>query len=310
MSLPSILCIMGPTASGKTPLAIELAQRLPCEIISVDSAMVYKGMDIGTAKPDANILRQVPHHLIDIADPKESYSAGQFRRDALNCIDAIVAKGKLPLLVGGTMMYFRILHQGLAALPTANAEVRAQLQQRAEKIGWDEMHAELAKIDPQAATRIHARDTQRIQRALEVYLLTGKTISSWQQEETSPLSNYHITNLALAPNDRGFLHARIATRFQQMLEQGFLKEVEALFKRGDLTAELPSIRSVGYRQAWEYLEGKLTLSEMIEKSITATRQLAKRQLTWLRSWPQINWLDIESTDFLEKAFKIASSITK
>lgn len=310
MSLSSILCIMGPTAAGKTPLAIELAKRLPCEIISVDSAMVYKGMNIGTAKPESEILQQIPHHLIDIADPKDSYSAGQFRRDALKCIDAIHAKGKLPLLVGGTMMYFRILHQGLAELPTANAEVRAQLQHRAEQIGWEGLHAELATIDPQAAMRIHQRDTQRIQRALEVYMLTGKNISTWQQEETSALSHYHIDNIALAPTDRATLHQRIEVRFHQMMEQGFIKEVEALFSRGDLNADLPSIRSVGYRQAWAYLEGKLTLSEMTEKSIIATRQLAKRQLTWLRSWPKITWLDIESTDYLEKAYQIALSAAK
>lgn len=299
-SLPSIICLMGPTAAGKTPLAIELVDRFPCEIISVDSAMVYRDMNIGTAKPSKEILNKVPHRLIDLVDPKESYSAGHFRRDALDAINEIIANQKIPLLVGGTMMYFRVLHQGLATLPTADADIRASLQKRAEREGWETLHAELQKIDPKAAARIHPRDTQRIQRALEVYLLTNKTISDWQANETSALSGYHIINLAIAPSNRAVLHERIQKRFMQMMEEGFLQEVQGLYERGDLHSDLPSIRSVGYRQAWDYFSGKQGLEEMQEKAIAATRQLAKRQLTWLRSWPQITMLDIESTNYLDQ----------
>lgn len=299
---------MGPTASGKTPLAVELVQRFPCEIISVDSAMVYRGMNIGTAKPDAATLRIAPHRLIDIRDPAEAYSAGEFRTDALREIDAVLAKQKIPLLVGGTMMYYRVLQQGLAALPRADASVRDRLQQRADQEGWEALHAELARFDPDAAARIHPRDNQRIQRALEVYELTGKTITAWQTEGTKPLSAYQIHSLALLPMDRTWLHERIALRFDQMLAQGFMEEVQTLYARGDLTPDLPSIRSVGYRQAFAHLAGECNFAEMREKAITATRQLAKRQLTWLRSWPEVNWFQADKPELMNSIMAFMKTI--
>jgi tRNA dimethylallyltransferase len=297
---PQIICLMGPTASGKTALAVELVQRFPCEIISVDSAMVYRGMDIGTAKPGAEILRIAPHRLIDFLDPAESYSAGQFRIDAMREIKDIHAHGKIPLLVGGTMMYFKILQQGLAPLPKADAKIRAELKSRAENQGWEGLHAYLMQVDKIAGERINAKDSQRIQRALEVYMLTGKTITEWQKNNTNPLAEYNVYNFALAPLDRAQLHERIALRFDHMLQAGLIDEVRHLYERGDLNEELPSIRSVGYREVWNYLEGKYTYEEMREKAIAATRQLAKRQMTWLRSWPDIEWLDAEDGDVLEK----------
>ncbi|RDI41507.1 tRNA (adenosine(37)-N6)-dimethylallyltransferase MiaA [Aquicella lusitana] len=292
---------MGPTASGKTPLAVELVQRFPFEIISVDSAMVYKGMDIGTAKPDPDTLKIAPHRLIDILDPKEAYSAGQFRADALQEISSIFSQGKIPLLVGGTMLYFRVLTQGLAALPKANPDLRAELQAKAERFGWEALHAELMRIDPAAANRIHPHDAQRIQRALEVYRLTGRSITDQQATDTHPLADYAIRYIGLVPGDRARLHVRIAERFQGMLEQGLLDEVRYLYERGDLTADLPSIRSVNYRQVWEYFSGQTTYSQMCERAVAATRQLAKRQLTWLRSWqPAVMAVDSESPDLIEK----------
>lgn len=303
-----IICLMGPTASGKTPLAVEIVQRFPCEIISVDSAMVYRGMNIGTAKPSAEILQIAPHRLIDILDPKECYSAGQFRTDALREIDDIIAHGKIPLLVGGTMLYFRVLQQGIAKLPTADKALRAELQEKANREGWESLHAMLANVDPAAAARIHVKDSQRIQRALEVYQLSGKTMTAWQKEETSPLSGYDVHNLALIPSDRAQLHARIAKRFSQMLEEGLIEEVSLLFERGDLTPDLPSIRSVGYRQVWDYLSGKLTIDAMQDQAIAATRQLAKRQLTWLRTWKPIDFLDSESPMKLEQVVGILDKI--
>lgn len=296
-----VICLMGPTAAGKTPLAVELVQRFPCEIISVDSAMVYRGMDIGTAKPDAATLKIAPHHLIDIRDPSDSYSAGQFRTDVLNIIDGIVARQKIPLLVGGTMMYFRILQQGLATLPTADPALRTAMQIEAEQLGWGALHAKLAVVDPVAAQRIHPNDSQRIQRALEVFMLSGKTLSEWQAEDTNALARFRIFNIAIAPAERKVLHERIALRFAEMLKLGFVEEVQALRTRGDLSVELPSIRSVGYRQMWEYLDGGVTFEVMTEKAIAATRQLAKRQLTWLRSWPEIHWLETESPGLIEEA---------
>jgi tRNA dimethylallyltransferase len=289
---------MGPTAAGKTPLAIELVQRFPCEIISVDSAMVYRGMDIGTAKPDAATLQAAPHRLIDICDPTEAYSAGRFREDALQAISDIHAKGKIPLLVGGTMMYFRVLLQGIATLPRADDRLRAQLTERAAHEGWEALHAELARVDPVAAAKIHANDAQRIQRALEVFMLTGKPISSLQGNETSPLAGFNVLQLALMPASRALLHERIAQRFDQMLRAGFVDEVRGLFARRDLSPELPSIRSVGYRQVWDYLSGNIDEKSMRETAIAATRQLAKRQITWLRTWPDCQYLVSESTDLL------------
>lgn len=298
---PNIICLMGPTAAGKTPLAIDLVQTLPCDIISVDSAMVYREMNIGTAKPDAATLALAPHRLIDIRDPIETYSAGQFREDALNEIEAILAAGRIPLLVGGTMMYFKILQQGIANLPKADAGLRAQLEARAAKEGWEVLHAELALVDSKAAARIHVNDAQRIQRALEVYQLSGRCLTEWQEAGTNPLDKYNVLNIAIAPQERSVLHQRIAERFKLMLAEGFIEEVEHLFNRGDLSAELPSIRSVGYRQVWDYLAGAISKEEMQEKAIAATRQLAKRQLTWLRSWPDVHWLTTETDNLLTKA---------
>lgn len=296
-----LVCLMGPTASGKTPLAIELVQRFPMDIISVDSAMVYRGMDIGTAKPDADTLKRAPHRLIDILDPSEAYSAGRFREDALHEIAAIHAAGRIPLLVGGTMLYFRALLQGIAGMPTADPSLRANLEARASVEGWEALHAELAHVDPAAAARIHPNDSQRIQRALEVYLLSGKTITAWQAQDTTALDDMHVVSLALAPTERAVLHARIAERFDLMLVEGFMDEVRGLMARGDLSPTLPSIRSVGYRQAWSYLSGELSLPEMREQAIAATRQLAKRQLTWLRTWPGLEWLASEDDHRLTKA---------
>lgn len=293
MSKP-LICLMGPTASGKTPLAVALVQRLPCEIISVDSAMIYRGMDIGTAKPDNSILKIAPHRLIDIVDPSDHYSAGQFHADALREIESITARGKVPLLVGGTMMYFRALQKGIAVMPPRDAVLRAELQSRADKEGWAALHQSLAAVDPEAGVRIHVSDSQRIQRALEVFMLTGKTITELQKTNTDPLAGYRWLNLAVAPADRTLLHERIEQRFKQMLAQGFIHEVKRLRDRGDLTADMPSIRSVGYRQAWDYFEQRIDYDEMTTLAITATRQLAKRQLTWLRSWPDLHWFD--STD--------------
>lgn len=285
-----VLCLMGPTASGKTALAVEIMNHFPCEIISVDSAMVYRGLNIGTAKPDASILAIVPHHLIDIRDPVEAYSAGAFREDALSHIETIRAKGRIPLLVGGTMLYFRVLQQGLAMLPRAHAELRHQWQLQADSEGWEALHAMLALVDPKAAQRIHRQDGQRIQRALEVFTLTGKSITAWQQESTYALSNYRLCFLGLAPDERSILHQQIALRFQHMLQLGFVEEVRSLYERGDLMPDLPAIRAVGYRQAWGYFSGQLSYEDMCEQAIIATRQLAKRQLTWLRSWPTLTWL--------------------
>ncbi|OGT36955.1 MAG: tRNA (adenosine(37)-N6)-dimethylallyltransferase MiaA [Gammaproteobacteria bacterium RIFCSPHIGHO2_12_FULL_37_14] len=286
-----VICLMGPTAAGKTPLAVELVQRFPFEIISVDSAMIYRGMDIGTAKPTADILRIAPHHLINILDPLEIYSVGQFYTDVMREIKQTIALGKIPLLVGGTMLYFRVLQQGLAQLPTANQALRSALLLRAEAEGWDGLHAYLRQIDPEAAARIHPSDKQRIQRALEVYELTGKPMTAWQKE-THPMADYPIHCIAIT-QERSVLHTRIAERFRCMLSLGLVDEVEQLYLRGDLSAGLPSMRSVGYRQVWSYLAGECSNEEMCEHAITATRQLAKRQLTWLRSWPEITWFSGE-----------------
>lgn len=288
--MKKILCLLGPTASGKTPLAVELVKHFPCEIISVDSAMIYRGMDIGTAKPDKHLLKMAPHKLINILDPAETYSAGQFRLDALQAIEDILSRNKIPLLVGGTMMYFRVLQQGLAELPRANADLRASLQAKIQEKGVASLHAKLAEVDEAAARRINPNDTQRIQRALEVYLLTGKNMTAWQAENTYSLSQYQVHNFGLNV-ERKILHERIALRFDQMLKQGLIEEVKKLYQRGDLNADMPSIRSVGYRQVWEYLSGNISYDEMREKAIAATRQLAKRQITWLRSWPNLHWLN-------------------
>ncbi|MEK7321630.1 MAG: tRNA (adenosine(37)-N6)-dimethylallyltransferase MiaA [Pseudomonadota bacterium] len=295
LDTPSVIFIMGPTASGKTDLAVELVRRFPCDIISVDSAMVYRGMDIGTAKPGPTVLAQAPHRLIDILDPAVAYSAAQFRADAHREIDAIHAAGRIPLLVGGTMLYFRALQHGLSALPSADAEVRGVIDAEARERGWAALHQRLAQIDPAAAARIHPNDPQRIQRALEVYQLTGRPLSSFFTSQmvipAAPALPGTLIKLVMAPSDRAVMQGRIETRFHQMLEQGLIREVEALYQRGDLSRELPSIRSVGYRQVWDYLSDELSYSAMIERATSATRQLAKRQLTWLRREEEVQWFD-------------------
>lgn len=297
---PPVLFIMGPTASGKTDLAVELVRRFPFEIISVDSAMIYRGMDIGTAKPDSATLRLAPHRLIDILDPAEIYSAAQFRIDALREIGRIHDAGRIPLLVGGTMLYFRALQGGLSDLPSADPELRARLERECAADGLAALHARLAVVDPAAAAHIHPNDPQRIQRALEVYEITGRPMTELyarRPEETHP---YRLFKLFLAPFDRGVLHRRIEQRFQRMLEQGFIAEVEQLHARGDLGLDKPSMRAVGYRQVWEYLEGLTAYEDMVQRGVVVTRQFAKRQLTWLRSETDGRWLDSLSSRLLER----------
>lgn len=297
---PNAIFLMGPTASGKTALAIALRQHLPVEIISVDSALIYRGMDIGTAKPNAEELSQAPHRLIDILDPSLPYSAADFRRDALNVMDEITAQGKIPLLVGGTMLYFKVLLEGLSPLPSADPVVRAEIEQIAQLQGWTEIHRRLAEVDPVAAARIHPNDPQRLSRALEVYLISGQTLTEMTQTAGEELP-YNVFQFAIAPQDRKILHERIEQRFHQMLAAGFEEEVRALYKRGDLHVDLPSIRCVGYRQMWSYLEGEINYDEMVYRGICATRQLAKRQITWLRSWENVHWLDSEQPQQALKA---------
>lgn len=291
--LPTIIFIMGPTAAGKTDLAVECVERFGCELISVDSALVYREMDIGTAKPDAETLKRAPHKLIDIIDPSESYSAANFREDALREIQSTLSRGKTPVLVGGTMLYYKTLQEGLSELPQANESIREQLEADARQYGWQKMHDRLAKIDPVSAERIHPNDPQRIQRALEVYEISGKTLTEFWQAQTSQSLPYNILKIAFFPENRALLRERIALRFHHMLELGFIEEVEALRARGDLHLELPSMRCVGYRQVWEYLDGSMGFEEMKEKGITATRQLAKRQMTWLRKESSCNFYDID-----------------
>ena len=294
--LPPAIFIMGPTASGKTDLAIELVKHFPVELISVDSALIYRDMNIGTAKPDAATLAAAPHRLIDILDPKEIYSAAQFRQDALKEMAEIRAAGRIPVLVGGTMLYYRALQYGLAELPHANPAIRQHLLQQAEQMGWQGLHQYLAEIDPKAAQRIHVNDTQRIQRALEVYEITGKPLSWHHEKAKYGACPYNILKIGLLPEERSWLHERIARRFKIMLEQGFIQEVEALYARGDLDVDLPSIRAVGYRQVWEYLSGNIDFNTMQERAIVATRQLAKRQITWLRSEQELNVSDANTNN--------------
>lgn len=286
----AIPLILGPTGAGKTDLALRLAERHNLEIVSVDSAMVYRGMDIGTGKPPAEVLRQHPHHLVDILDPLQPYSAGQFVRDARRAIDDIRARGKLPLLVGGTMLYFRALRRGLADMPAANPAVRAAIDAEAAQRGWPALHAELAALDPPAARRIQPNDAQRIQRALEVHRLTGKTLSELHAAQPAS-TDLVFAAYAWVPGDRERLYATIENRFHAMMRVGLLDEVRKLHARGDLHADLPAIRSVGYRQLWEHLSGRDTLDSAIQRAIFATRHLARRQLIWLRAEPELEWLD-------------------
>ena len=331
---PPAIFLMGPTASGKTDLAVELCRRLPCDIISVDSAMIYRGMDIGTAKPSPQELAAAPHRLIDICDPAETYSVADFRRDALNAMAAISASGRVPLLVGGTMMYFKALLQGMSALPPADPVLRRQIENQADEEGWTALYAELESEDPVAARLIHPHNRQRLMRAIEVIRLTGKPISRlwtettgggqaevameegedytyftrWQADE-SPALPYTVAQIAIAPSARRILHDRIYRRFQLMLEQGFLDEVRALMTRDDLHSELPSMRCVGYRQAWAHLAGEFDERELVDKGVAATRQLAKRQLTWLRKWSDLHWLDSNDPEMVDSALKITGSRT-
>ncbi|HKS14654.1 MAG TPA: tRNA (adenosine(37)-N6)-dimethylallyltransferase MiaA [Pseudomonas sp.] len=316
---PPAIFLMGPTAAGKTDLAIALTQVLPCELISVDSALVYRGMDIGTAKPSREVLAAHPHRLIDILDPAESYSAADFRRDALQAMAEITARGNIPLLVGGTMLYYKALVDGLADMPAADAEVRAQLEAQASALGLAELHRQLAEVDPESAARIHPNDPQRLIRALEVHRVSGESMTAHRQRQFAQSLAadaggqghlpYTVASLAIAPTDRHVLHQRIATRFSQMLEQGFVDEVRELRARSDLHAGLPSIRAVGYRQVWEHLDGKLSEAEMRERGIIATRQLAKRQFTWLRGWSDVHWLDSLACDNLSRTLQYLGSVS-
>ncbi|MCP4995296.1 MAG: tRNA (adenosine(37)-N6)-dimethylallyltransferase MiaA [Gammaproteobacteria bacterium] len=303
---PPAIFLMGPTASGKTALAIELVQQLPCDIISVDSALVYRGMDIGTAKPTPDELAQAPHRLIDICEPTEPYSAAQFREDALSEMADIVEAGRIPLLVGGTMLYYRALQQGLSNLPEADPAVRKILEQEGLERGWGVMHQELTKVDPDAASRIHPNDPQRIQRALEVYRITGTPLSRLQQQGKVSRLPYRVTKLARAPADRSVLHQRIETRFRLMLEQGFEQEVKALLAREGMALSLPAMRAVGYRQMAQYLLGECDYETMVEKGIIATRQLAKRQYTWLRAEPDLHWLDEDAGNLSGQVLSLGS----
>ncbi|MDD2053285.1 tRNA (adenosine(37)-N6)-dimethylallyltransferase MiaA [Pseudomonas putida] len=319
VALPPAIFLMGPTAAGKTDLAIELTKVLPCELISVDSALVYRGMDIGTAKPSKQVLAEFPHRLIDIIDPAESYSAAQFRTDALAAMAEITARGNIPLLVGGTMLYYKALQEGLAEMPAADPEVRQALEEEAQRLGWPALHEQLAAVDPESAARIHPNDPQRLIRALEVYRVSGLSMTAHRERQSAQSTDaaasgraqlpYTVANLAIAPANRQVLHDRIAQRFTQMLEQGFVDEVVALRSRSDLHAGLPSIRAVGYRQVWDHLDGKLTSAEMQERGIIATRQLAKRQFTWLRSWADLHWLDSLDCDNLPRALKYLGAVS-
>lgn len=290
-TLPPAMAILGPTASGKSALAMAIAQRCAVEIISVDSAQVYRGMDIGTAKPSSAEQRAVPHHLIDIIDPTEAYSAAQFAHDAHRLMHEIIARGRTPLLVGGTMLYFKALREGLSVLPEADAAVRAQLDAEAAARGWPAMHAELTRIDPTTAARLPPNDSQRIQRALEVFRLSGKPLSTLQGARRRAMLPCRLIEIALIPGDRQWLHARIAQRFEAMLEQGLVDELKSLRARHSLNANLPAMRCAGYRQAWAYLEGEYDHAALHDRGIFATRQLAKRQLSWLRAMPDIHPVD-------------------
>jgi len=295
--------LMGPTAMGKTRLAMALHDRFPVDIVNVDSSQVYCGMDIGTAKPSREELVRVPHRLIDIRDPAESYSAADFCDDAVREMQQITASGRIPLLVGGTMFYFHALEFGLAELPAADEAVRQQLLKQAEQLGWPEMHARLARVDAEMAKRLAPNDKQRIQRALEIFEITGQAASSLQQHKKSKLPPYNLVKIAICPDRREKLHERIALRFQHMLQQGLLEEVEKLFNRGDLGPDRPSMRTVGYRQVWQYLSHSIDYTEMEQRGVIATRQLAKRQMTWIRGYKGLHCLEGDISDLIDPAIE-------
>lgn len=307
------ICLMGPTASGKTNLAIELVQRLPCEIINVDSAQIYRGMNIGTGKPDAQTLLSAPHRLLNIMDPAQAYSVSQFRDDALREMASIRDSGRIPLLVGGTMMYFKALRDGLASMPAADADVRQQILDIAQAQGWAAVHERLQEVDPESARRIHPNDPQRLQRALEIFLISGRTMTEFHHEEFSQRADsaipFDLHFFSIQPGLRNVLHEKIERRFRQMIADGFVEEVEALMARGDLDLRMPSMRSVGYRQIWQHIAGELSFDAMLETSIIATRQLAKRQITWLRSWDELRNFDSENSETLELVLKSIEQVT-
>ena len=304
---PPVICLMGPTASGKTALALALCDALPCDIVSVDSALIYRDMDIGTAKPSTEELAKYPHRLINLRDATQSYSAADFCHDALIEIEKIRANNRIPLLVGGTMMYFKSLIEGISPLPAANSDIRQQIEAEAEaeQSGWQAMHEKLQKIDSISAKRIHPNDPQRITRALEVFRLTGKSLTQLTEIKGAKLEG-DVLQLAITPKERSTLHARIELRYQQMIEQGFEEEVIKLKARDDLHENLPSIRCVGYRQMWQYLNGEFDHKEMVFRGICATRQLAKRQLTWLRSWQNLHWLMTDDKTNLAQVLALVS----
>lgn len=305
--LPPVIMLMGPTASGKTALSLFLADNLPVEIVSVDSALVYRGLDIGASKPDQQILDKYPHHLIDICSPHTAYSAATFRKDALRVLEDITQRGKTPLLVGGTMLYYRALIQGLSELPGADRDVRDMLESFLLEKGLPALHARLQSVDPEAAKKIHPNDPQRIQRALEVYEISGKPITQWWLEQKKETLPYTVTKIAVNTTERSLLHRRIELRFDEMLAQGFVAEVEQLRARGDLDLNKPAMRAVGYRQVWQYLEGDYSIEEMRNKGIVATRQLAKRQLTWLRSELDLHWFYSDQNNFSRDALNLIKS---
>ncbi|WP_317622428.1 tRNA (adenosine(37)-N6)-dimethylallyltransferase MiaA [Pseudohongiella sp.] len=302
------ICLMGPTASGKTALAIDIVQRFPFAIINVDSAQIYRGMDIGTGKPDAETLRLAPHRLIDFLDPSESYSAARFRSDVIREMADIRHQGRIPLLVGGTMLYFKALRDGLAVLPGADPAVRAQISAMAQQEGWSAVHARLADVDSVAAQRIHPNDPQRLQRALEVFMVTGRSMTDLQARNQVPDNlSEDLMFVSIQPAERSVLHTKIERRFRQMIDVGLVEEVRRLHQRGDLHTGLPSVRSVGYRQVWQYLDGEISFDAMVERGIIATRQLAKRQVTWLRSWDKLHNFDSESPETMAKVLKLIHS---
>ncbi len=313
MTLP-VIFLMGPTAGGKTALALEWCQQLPLDIISVDATQVYRGLNIGAAKPSAAEQKIAPHRLIDIRDPSQPYSVHEFQQDVLVEIADIHRVGRIPLLVGGTLLYFKALMEGLAELPSADVGIRKSIEAIAAQSGWAHVHELLKQVDPESAARLHPNDAQRVQRALEVYQITGKPLSIWWKEQKKPQNTsmhqascqqfpYNVASFAVAPSDRSVLHQRIEQRYQQMLANGWVAEVEALHRRADLSVNLPAVRAVGYRQIWAYLEGEYDYPTMIEKGIAVTRQLAKRQLTWLRKWPALQWVPTESQADLQNTVK-------